>query len=270
MNRHWMVAGALSLALAAGLAAAAETPASPAAPAPAAPAPAAPAPATRPAGEGPTLTSLKDKVSYLVGLSIGKSFRQTEMTDLDEGLLLRGLRDGLADAKSPLTAEEAKAVMTAYQAELMTRLTDRAKEKAEKNKKDGQAFLEANKNKDGVKTTASGLQYEVLKSGTGATPKATDKVSVNYVGTLIDGTKFDSSYDRGEPASFPVGGVIKGWTEALKLMKVGDKWKLYVPSELAYGEGGTGREGPIGPNSVLIFEVELLGIVADSGSARPR
>ena len=127
---------------------------------------------------------------------------------------------------------------------------------AEANKKEGEEFLASNKTKEGVVTTASGLQYKVITAGTGPSPKASDKVSVHYRGTLIDGTEFDSSYRRGEPVSFPVKGVIAGWTEALQLMKEGAKWELYIPSELAYGPGGTG--GPIGPNATLIFEVELL------------
>ena len=137
-----------------------------------------------------------------------------------------------------------------------------AKQNAEggKNLKEGEAFLDENKKKEGVTTLPSGLQYKVLKSGAGKTPKATDKVTTHYRGTLIDGTVFDSSYDRGEPTTFPVGGVIRGWTEALQLMKEGDKWQLYVPAQLGYGERGAG--GKIGPNTTLLFEIELLKVEA--------
>jgi len=141
----------------------------------------------------------------------------------------------------------------------MSKMEAKAKVDGEKNVKEGEAFLAANAKKDGVKTTASGLQYKVIKAGTGATPKASDEVKVHYHGTLIDGTVFDSSVQRGEPISFPLNGVIAGWTEGLQLMKVGDKFQFAIPSALAYGEQGS---GPIGPNSTLIFEVELLGIEA--------
>ena len=146
----------------------------------------------------------------------------------------------------------------AFQKDMMAKQEAKAKAAAEKNSKDGEAFLAENKKKDGVKSTASGLQYKVIKAGDGVMPKGTDTVSVNYKGTLIDGTEFDSSYKRGEAATFPVSGVIKGWTEALQLMKVGSKWQLFIPSNIAYGERGAG--GEIGPNATLIFEVELLSI----------
>ena len=157
-----------------------------------------------------------------------------------------------------LSEEEMRTVMTAFQKEMAAKQAEMMKSQGEKNKKEGEAFLAENKKKEGVKTLASGLQYKVIKEGTGKTPKATDKVSTHYQGTLIDGTEFDSSYKRGEPATFPVNGVIPGWTEALQLMKVGSKWQLFVPSKLAYGEKGAGPI--IGPNAVLIFTVELLAI----------
>ena len=148
--------------------------------------------------------------------------------------------------------------MTNFHAQLTARMQDKAKVLGDKNKKEGEAFLAANKSKDGVKTLPSGLQYKVIKSGTGATPGPTDVVQAHYKGTLLDGTVFDSSYDRGKPETFPVNGVIPGWTEALQLMKVGDKWELFVPANLAYKETGAGSD--IGPNAVLLFDVELLDV----------
>jgi FKBP-type peptidyl-prolyl cis-trans isomerase FklB len=167
-----------------------------------------------------------------------------------------GIADGFA-GKPALTEEEQKAVIMDLQKSAMAKAEEKQKAAAEKISRPVKPFLAANVKKDGVKTTASGLQYKVIKSGTGPSPKPTDTVKVHYTGTLIDGTVFDSSVQRGEPATFPVNGVIPGWTEALQLMKVGDKWQLVIPAKLAYGEEGP---GPIGPNSTLIFEVELLGI----------
>lgn len=192
----------------------------------------------------------KEKASYALGLQIGANLKDVGLTDIDLTLLAKGLSEVLSGAKPALSPEESQMAIREY-------ITAMHEKSAADNKKQGEAYLAANKTKEGVKTLESGLQYKVLKNGTGATPKATDMVTTHYKGTLIDGTKFDSSYDRGEPATFPVNGVIKGWTEALQLMKVGDKWQLFVPSDLAYGPDG--RPG-IPPNAVLVFEVELLSI----------
>ena len=157
-----------------------------------------------------------------------------------------------------MTEQEMKETLAGLQKELMEKQAERAKLLAEKNKKEGEAFLAANKTKEGVKTLPDGLQYKVIKEGTGKTPKADDTVVTNYRGTLIDGTEFDSSYKRGQPATFPVKGVIPGWTEALQLMKEGSKWELFIPSNLAYGERGAGNA--IGPNATLVFEIELISV----------
>ena len=207
------------------------------------------------AQDKPDLTNPKQKTSYAVGLNIGSSLKQQDL-DLDAKALNAGIADGLA-GKPALTAEEQKAVLTDLQKSVMAQAEEKHKAAAAKNLKAGEDFLAANAKKAGVKTTASGLQYKVIKSGTGPSPKLTDTVKVHYQGTLIDGTVFDSSVDRKEPVTFPVNEVIPGWTEALQLMKEGDKWQLVIPPRLAYGEEGP---GPIGPNSTLIFEVELLGI----------
>jgi FKBP-type peptidyl-prolyl cis-trans isomerase FklB len=166
-------------------------------------------------------------------------------------VLAVGIKDALA-GKPQLTPDQIKEVMTTFEKDM----EQKQKETGEKNKAEGAKFLEENKKKDGVKTTASGLQYKVIKDGNGAQPKKTDTVTVNYRGTLMNGTEFDSSYKRGQPATFPVNGVIPGWTEALQLMKVGSKYQLFIPSTLAYGERSVGPD--IGANSTLIFEVELM------------
>jgi len=204
----------------------------------------------------PALSTDKQKASYGIGLNIGRQMHDTRLSadDLDLQTLIRGVTDGLSGNKPAMSDQDLMQVMADFHKQVMTRL-----------KKDGEAFLAANKTKEGVKTTASGLQYKVLKSGTGATPAATDKATVNYKGTLLDGTVFDSSYDRGQPATFPVNGVIKGWTEALQLMKVGDKWQLFIPSELAYADQPPSPDIP--PNAVLVFEVELLDV--KPGAAGP-
>ena len=175
---------------------------------------------------------------------------------------------GLSGANPLLSPDEVRTVMMEFSKDMRERAATATKEAAEKNTKEGEKFLAENKAKPGVKTTASGLQYKVEKEGSGAAPKETDTVVVNYRGTLIDGTEFDSSYKRGEPATFPVNRVIKGWTEALQLMKPGAKYQLFIPSNLAYGPGGAG--GDIGPNATLIFEVELTECEAGRGSARHR
>ncbi len=208
-----------------------------------------------PAQDKPEPMTPKQKTSYAIGLDIASTLKRQEI-ELDAKSLATGISDGLT-GKPALTAEEQKAVLLDLQKTLMAKATETQKAAGEKNQKAGEAFLAANAKKDGVKTTASGLQYKVIKSGTGPSPKATDTVKVHYQGTLVDGTVFDSSIERGEPATFPVKGVIPGWTEALQLMKVGDKWQLFIPAKLAYGEDGP---DPIGPNSSLIFDVELLSI----------
>jgi FKBP-type peptidyl-prolyl cis-trans isomerase len=208
------------------------------------------------AGAGAELKDMKQKASYGFGLRIGRNMK-SQSVDLDADLLTRGIKDGLSGGSALLSDEQMDEVLQAFQKELMAKQAEVARTQAEKNQREGAAFLAQNKTQQGIKTLPSGLQYKVLKAGTGKTPKDTDVVTANYRGTLIDGTEFDSSYKRGEPAQFPVNRVIAGWTEALKLMKVGDKWQLFVPAALAYGE--TPPPGaPIGPNSTLIFEVELL------------
>jgi len=189
---------------------------------------------------------LREKVSYSIGVSIARQISGSKM-DLDSDILTRGIKDALA-GKPLFSDDQINEIMQAYQQDLLDKV-----------KREGEAFLAENKKKKGITTTASGLQYEVLKEGTGKQPKETDTVTVNYEGKLIDGTVFDSSIKSGRPASFQVNGVIKGWIEALQLMKVGSKWRLYIPSELAYGTRPR-PGGPIRPNDPLIFEVELLSI----------
>lgn len=216
--------------------------------------------ATAPAAASAALKDTRQKASYGLGLSLGRNFK-SQSIDVDVDLVVQGLKDGLAGAKPALTDAEIEQALQAFQQELMAKHAERAKAEGAANKKAGEEFLKANAAKPGVVTLPSGLQYKVLKDGTGASPKATDTVTTHYKGTLLDGTEFDSSYERGEPASFPVGGVIKGWTEALQKMKVGSKWQLFIPASLAYGS--TPPPGaPIPPDATLVFEVELLGIGA--------
>lgn len=205
----------------------------------------------------PQLTDQKDKISYSIGLDIGSTLKR-QLIDVNEETMNRGIQDGLTGKKPLLNDEQVKETMAAFQKEMMAKQAAVKKEAGEKNGALGKKFLADNKAKDGIKTTASGLQYKVEKDGTGPLPRATDTVKVNYRGTTIDGKEFDSSYKRNEPATFPVNRVIKGWTEALQLMKVGSKYQLFIPSDLAYGERGAGAD--IGPDSTLIFDVELLGI----------
>jgi FKBP-type peptidyl-prolyl cis-trans isomerase FkpA len=200
----------------------------------------------------PDLKSDKGQASYAIGQQIGKNLK-TQNIDFDANTLVASMKDA-SEGKSQMTPEEIQKAMMKLQESAMKK----QQEEGEANKKKSTEFLEKNKTAEGVKTTASGLQYIVEKEGTGPIPKKEDNVKCHYTGTLIDGTKFDSSVDRGQPAEFPVGGVIPGWTEALQLMKVGSKYKLFIPPELAYGPSG--RPG-IPPNSALIFEVELLEIV---------
>jgi len=206
--------------------------------------------------EKQALMTQKDKLSYAIGIDMGTSLKKNAV-DVDPDIVYKGIKDALSGGTRLMTDQEIKDTIQTAQKELMAKQQEKMKALAEKNKKEGEEFLAGNKMKPGVKTLPSGLQYKVITEGNGKMPKATDTVTVNYKGTLIDGTEFDSSYKRNEPATFPVNGVIKGWTEALQLMKEGSKWELFVPANLAYGERGG---GPIGPNAVLIFEVELLSI----------
>jgi FKBP-type peptidyl-prolyl cis-trans isomerase FklB len=208
------------------------------------------------AQDKPDLTNAKQKTSYALGVDIGSTFKAQEL-ELDSKALAAGIADALA-GKPALNQQEVGETLNKLQQDMMAKAETKGKADLEKNLKAGETFLAENTKKAGVKTTASGLQYKVLKSGTGAVPKKTDTVKVHYHGTLIDGTVFDSSVERGDPVTFPVDGVIPGWIEALQLMKVGDKWQLFIPSKLAYGERSPSPK--IGPNSTLIFEVELIGI----------
>jgi FKBP-type peptidyl-prolyl cis-trans isomerase FklB len=195
----------------------------------------------------------EEKGSYIIGFNIGSSIKRDGFSVIPEKLLT-GLKEALDGKKPAFSPEEIQEIMSGLQQQMAAK----QKESAGAAAGEGVAFLKANKVKEGVKTTASGLQYKVLKSGKGKSPKVDDKVTTHYRGTLIDGTEFDSSYGRGQPATFPVNGVIKGWTEALQLMKEGDKWQLFIPTELAYGARGAGAK--IAPHSALIFEIELLKI----------
>ena len=236
-------------------------------------------PSTAPSGKP---EALNDKASYVIGLNLGKSLKSNDV-QANVDLIVKGIRDGLGGGQALLTDEEMQSTMQAFQQQLQQQQEAKRKVLGEKNKTEGEAFLAKNKARPEVKTTASGLQYEVLKEGTGPTPKATDTVTVNYLGTLIDGTKFDSSYDRNEPATFVLNQVIPGWTEGVQLMKVGSKYKFYIPPALGYGDRGAGNV--IGPNAPLVFEVELLsigqpeapagaaeqgGAAAQPGSAQPQ
>jgi FKBP-type peptidyl-prolyl cis-trans isomerase len=205
------------------------------------------------------LTTDKAKASYALGVSLGMNLKRQEV-DVDPAVISEGLRDGLAGRKPLLTEEEAKAALTKLQQDVRANMEAKMNALSAANKQAGDAFLAANKTKEGVVTLPSGLQYKILKEATGPKPTATDMVECNYRGTFLDGKEFDSSYRGGKPVSFAVGGVIKGWTEALQLMPVGSKWQLFVPSNLAYGERGMVPDIP--PNSTLVFEVELLSIKA--------
>jgi FKBP-type peptidyl-prolyl cis-trans isomerase FklB len=215
--------------------------------------------------QAPQLKDAKDKASYSIGLNIGRNFKKQNV-DLNPDALVLGLKDALSGKKPALSETEEREAMMNLQKEAM----EKQKAAADNNAAEGKKFLEENKKKEGVKTTASGLQYKVLKEGNGPQPKATDTVTVDYRGTLIDGTEFDSSYKRGQPATFPLNGVIKGWTEGLQLMKTGAKYQFFIPSDLAYGARAMGPD--IGPNSTLIFDVELKSVQpapAASASASP-
>ena len=199
----------------------------------------------------------KEKRSYALGMDLGNQLRR-QAVEIDPDLFRQGLNDALSGSKPLLTEDEVRATITELQNELMKKQAEAAKMLAEKNRKEGEAFLAANKAKEGVVTLPSGLQYKILTAGNGQKPTSDDTVVCNYSGTFIDGTEFASSYKGNQPAPFAVKGVIKGWTEALQLMPVGSKWQLFVPSNLAYGESGRGPAIP--GNATLIFEVELISI----------
>jgi FKBP-type peptidyl-prolyl cis-trans isomerase FklB len=255
----------------AGVGNAQQTPANP----PAATTPAAPAATTqkkaatasatakKPGTAAPAaLTTKKAKFSYALGMNIGTGLGgqlKKQGVEVDWNLVAQGLKDVAAGSKTRLTQEEAQAVVTEMQNDVRKEQQEKMQEAGAKNKTEVEAFLAANKSKEGIVTLPDGLQYKILTEGKGPKPAASDSVVCNYKGTLINGTEFDSSYKRGQPATFGVGQVIKGWTEALQLMPVGSKWQLYIPSGLAYGERGAGAD--IGPDATLIFEVELLSIV---------
>ncbi len=209
------------------------------------------------AGENLVLKDQKDKESYSIGMSIGKTLKN-QSVDVNPDALTQGIKDAISGRETLMTDKEMNEILMSLQKEMAAKQAERLKEVGEKNKKEGETFLAENKKKDGVVTLPSGLQYKVIKKGTGDTPKETDTVTVNYRGTLIDGTEFDSSYRRGQPSTFTLKGIIPGWIEALQLMKVGSKWQLFIPSDLAYGERGAGND--IGPNATLIFEVELISV----------
>ena len=208
-------------------------------------------------GSQAIVTSI-DSVSYGIGVSIGENMKKDGLTDINVSLVSRGIAEALKGEKSALTMEQIQACIGSYMAEKQKVKDQENKAKASANLEKGKKFLEENKKRKGVVTLPSGLQYEIIKQGTGPKPTAEDKVTTHYHGTLIDGKVFDSSVERNQPAQFGVNQVIPGWTEALQLMPVGSKWKLYIPANLAYGESGAG--GAIGPNETLIFEVELISI----------
>ena len=212
------------------------------------------------------LTTEKDKVSYMVGMQIGSSLSQIK-DEIDLPVVMKAIDSAIKGEKPLLTQEQAMEVQKAFAERLQAKRAAETQAAAAKNKTEGEAFLAKNKSVAGVKTTASGLQYQVVTEGKGPKPAATDQVKVHYTGTLLDGTKFDSSVDRGQPAQFALNAVIPGWTEALQLMPVGSKYTLWIPSPLAYGDRGT--PGPIGPNATLKFEVELLEIVKAPEAAAP-
>ncbi len=209
------------------------------------------------AEEQTAIKDQKDRLSYSMGVDFGNKLKQQSI-DINADVFSKGLNDSLSGKKTLLAEEEIKAEMNNLMKDLMNKRVERLKKAAEENKKEGEAFLAENKKKEGVTTLPSGLQYKIIKEGTGRTPSIDDTVVTNYKGTLIDGTEFDSSYKRGKPATFAVKGVIPGWTEALQLMKEGAKWQLFIPSSLAYGKRGAGAK--IGPDKTLIFEIELMSI----------
>lgn len=219
--------------------------------------PQTPAKGPAPASKQSILKTYDDKLSYCIGLDIGENLMEQSIK-INPDIMIMGIKDTLAGKNKILTEAEILETMTTFKKEMMAKQTKMMGEVSKRNKEEGNKFLSENKKKDGVKTTKSGLQYKVITEGTGKSPQKTDTVVVHYTGKLLNGTEFDSSFKRGEPVTFPVSGVIPGWTEALLLMKAGSKWELYIPSNLAYGEQGAGRV--IGPNSTLHFIVELISI----------
>jgi FKBP-type peptidyl-prolyl cis-trans isomerase len=209
------------------------------------------------AHQEPTINSRKDKLSYAFGMDLARDLKR-QRNDLNVNLLVRALTDSLSDKATLMTEEEVTATLTTFQRERKQDLEHAKSMLSEKNKKAGQEFFAQNLRTDGIVTLPSGLQYKVLKQGNGKKPNLDDKVVCNYRGTLLDGKEFDSSYKKKQPATLPVKGLIKGWSEALQLMPVGSKWQLFIPSQLAYGERVVGG---IAPNAMLIFEVELISIV---------
>jgi len=238
------------------------------------PKPATPPPAIKPAATAPAATApakpavdtaaidakfkgdKKAEYSYMVGMDVGRGLGSIK-EEIDMTVVIQALQATIKGDKTTLNEQEALSVRQEFMQKLQAKQAAKTKEDAEKNQKEGDDFLAKNKSKSGVKVTASGLQYEVVKAGNGPKPKATDTVKVDYTGTKIDGTKFDSSVDRGQPATFPLNGVIPGWTEGMQLMPVGSEYKFYIPAKLAYGERGPGT---IGPNATLIFDVKLISI----------
>jgi FKBP-type peptidyl-prolyl cis-trans isomerase FklB len=210
--------------------------------------------------------SLQDKASYVIGFNLGQALKSQQI-DVTADLIVKGLRDGLGGAEAMFTPEEIQAVMSEFQQQTAAQQQARAAAAATENQKKSKEFLAENQKREGVTTLPSGLQYEELQQGSGAKPAASDRVKVHYEGKLVDGTVFDSSVQRGQPVEFGVDQVIAGWTEALQLMNVGDKWKIYIPPSLGYGEQGAGQV--IGPNQALVFEVELLEIVSQQPAAAP-
>ena len=209
------------------------------------------------AQETPLLKDQTEKLSYALGMDLGSQLKK-QSVQIDPDIFVKGLKDSFAGGATLLSETEARAAIAALQTELMKKQAEAMKTLGEKNRKEGEAFLAENRTRDGVVSLPSGLQYKILKEGEGKKPTADDTVVCNYRGTLLDGTEFDSSFKRNQPATFPVKGVIKGWTEALQLMPAGSKWQLFIPSALAYGERGAANL--IGPNATLIFEVELISI----------
>ena len=252
---QWMLAGIIAAFFLGGNTFA-QTKAAPKKPVPAK----KPVTATKPAPAAALrLASNADSISYSIGMNIAQSLKQQGMNNVNTMALARGLEAMLKEQPTVLTPEQANQVLGVYMQKQYEQRTSESKKVAEVNKKEGDAFLSENKTKPGIVTTASGLQYQVVQEGTGAKPTANDKVKVHYTGRLLNGKVFDSSVERGQPAEFGVTQVIAGWTEALQLMPIGAKWKLFIPSSLAYGDRGAGAD--IGPGTTLIFDVELLDIV---------
>jgi len=213
---------------------------------------------TAPESKGPETD--KEKISYAIGVNMAQSIGNIS-DEIDLAMLQKGMSDQVQGKDLLVTGEEAQPLLQAFTQKLMAKQQEEVARAAEKNLQEGQAYLEENKTREGVIVTESGLQYKVLREGEGKSPGETDRIKVHYKGTKLDGTVFDSSYERGQPATFQANQVIKGWTEGVQLMKEGGKYKLFIPAALAYGEGGAGDQ--IGPNEVLIFEVELLEVVYD-------